>query len=267
MKPKTPRLFQRIVARLEAPVGVALVLLLLVLWEISIRRGWYMSISLAAPTAIFRAMWLEVSQGSLLGEFGVSLWRILAGFALASLLGVCFGLAMGTSALFNRLFEPITELLRPIPVSALVPIAILFFGIHSQMKIAMITYAATWPILVNTLTGVREVDSVLIDTARTFGVGRFERLFKIEIPAAAPYIASGMRISLAVALVISVVAEMIAGGDGIGSFILQSQRSFRVPNMYASVFLLSVMGYGMNRMFVATEQRVIFWSRLGNSTN
>lgn len=241
-------------------MGVLLVVALLVLWELSWQLDVYRATSLPPISRILVALWAETRELTLPRELGMTLWRLLAGFGLASLIGVVVGVAMGASKLVDSLLEPLTELLRPIPVSALVPVAILFFGIHSEMKIAMITYAALWPVLVNTYSGVREIEPVLVDTARTFREPRLRRLTRIQLPAAAPYIAAGMRISLAISLVVAVVAEMIAGGDGIGSYLLSRQRAFQVAEMYAAIVTLAVLGYLLNAAFVRLEQRIVFWS-------
>lgn len=239
--------------------GLIPIIIILAIWEFSWQLGWYRSLSLPPPSAISDAFWARIADLTLLTELGTTLWRMLIGYLGASALGIAVGVAMGAFGVVNRLLGPLTELLRPIPVSALIPVAILFFGIHSEMKIAMVVYAALWPVLINTYTGVREVDPVLIDTARTFRVSSWSRLLRIQLPAAAPFIAAGMRISLAIAFVVTVVAEMIAGGDGIGSFILQKQRSFQVPDMYAAIVALAIVGYLLNASFVALERRVVFW--------
>lgn len=240
--------------------GVLLVLALLVVWELSWQLGWYRALSLPPVSDIAVALWSEVTGGALPREIGTTLWRLLVGFSIATVLGVVIGIAMGASRRIDLLLEPLTELLRPIPVSALVPVAILFFGIHSEMKLALIIYAALWPILINTYVGIRTVDPVLVDTARTFRVAPARRLLGIQLPAAAPFIAAGMRISLAVSLVVAVVAEMIAGGDGVGSYLLARQRSFRVAEMYGAIVSLALVGYSLNAIFVRLERRVVFWS-------
>lgn len=239
--------------------GVALLVFLAVMWELSVARGWIESLTWPRLSNVAVALFDTVISGEIVSQMWTTTWRIAVGFAAATALGILLGTLMGSIKWVDNLFEPITELLRPIPVSALVPVAILFFGIRSQMKIAMIIYAAVWPVLLNTFRGVKNADGVLIETSRTFGFSTGTILWKVRLPAAAPFIATGMRLSLAVALVVAIVAEMIAGGDGMGVYILQRQRTFHVPEMYAAIIVLAVFGYLLNRVFVFIEKRIVFW--------
>jgi ABC-type nitrate/sulfonate/bicarbonate transport system permease component len=172
---------------------------------------------------------------------------------------VLVGLMMGASRLVYYLLEPITEILRPIPSPAYVPIAILFLGIDDEMKIFMIAFATFFPVLLNTYSGVRSVDPVQLQTARTFGVKGRKLLWQIVVPSASPYIFTGMRISLAVALIVMVISEMVAASNGIGYFVLAAQRGFKIREMFAGVVMLAVIGYTLNRIFLAVENRVLAW--------
>jgi ABC-type nitrate/sulfonate/bicarbonate transport system permease component len=123
----------------------------------------------------------------------------------------------------------------------------------------MVAFASFFPILLNTVTGVRSVDPVLVDTGRTFGLNRAQIIWRIMLPAAAGYILTGMRISLAIALIVTVIAEMVAGNSGIGFYILNAQRSYLVPEMYAGVIALALLGFGLNKGFVALERMALRW--------
>ena len=251
------RLYSRFVG--TRALGVALLVLLAVVWELSVVQGWIESLTWPRLSKVAVAFFETMRSGEIISEMWTTTWRIAVGFAVATVVGIVLGTLMGSLKWVDNLFEPITELLRPIPVSALVPVAILFFGIRGRMKIAMIVYAALWPVLLATYRGVKDADSVLIETSRTFGLSTGTILWKVRMPAAAPFIATGMRLSLAVALVVAIVAEMIAGGDGMGVYILQRQRTFQVPEMYAAIIVLAVFGYVLNRVFVLTEKKIVFW--------
>jgi len=125
----------------------------------------------------------------------------------------------------------------------------------------MIAFSAFFPVLLNTYSGVRSVDPVQLQTAATFGVSRARVLRQVVLPAAAPSIFTGMRISLAVALIVMVISEMVAASNGIGYFILAAQRGFKVREMFAGVVTLALVGYGLNRLFLAVENRVLAWHR------
>jgi ABC-type nitrate/sulfonate/bicarbonate transport system permease component len=136
---------------------------------------------------------------------------------------------------------------------------ILFLGIDDEMKIFMIAFASLFPVLINTYSGVRSVDPIQLQTARTFGVAGRKLVWQVVLPAASPYIFTGMRVSLAVALIVMVISEMVAASSGIGYFILSAQRGFKIREMFAGVLTLAVVGYVLNRLFVAIENRVLAW--------
>jgi ABC-type nitrate/sulfonate/bicarbonate transport system permease component len=200
-----------------------------------------------------------IVSGELLKELLPSLWRMFAGYVIGVFIGVILGLAMGYVRFFYNLLEPITEVLRPIPSPAYLPIVILFLGIDDEMKIFMIAFASLFPVLLNTYSGVRSVDPIQLQTARTFGVSGHKLLTQIVLPAASPYIFTGMRVSLAVALIVMVISEMVAASDGIGYFILSAQRGFDIPEMFAGVLTLAVLGYVLNRLFLLIENHVLAW--------
>lgn len=240
-------------------IGVALIALLLILWEVAAVYEIFPPMSFPRISLILATWARLIVSGELLKELLPSLWRMFAGYFIAVLIGVVLGTAMGYVRFFYNLLEPITEVLRPIPSPAYLPIVILFLGIDAEMKIFMIAFASLFPVLLNTYSGVRSVDPILLQTARTFGVSGPKLLTQIVLPAASPYIFTGMRVSLAVALIVMVISEMVAASDGIGYFILSAQRGFEVPEMFAGVLTLAVLGYLLNRIFLLIENRVLAW--------
>jgi ABC-type nitrate/sulfonate/bicarbonate transport system permease component len=240
-------------------LGVAFILVLLALWEIAAASGKMPSMSFPRMSAVLATWWELIVSGELFGELVPSLWRMFAGYFIGVALGVVLGLLMGYFRVFYSLLEPITEVLRPIPSPAYLPIVILFLGIDDEMKIFMIGFASFFPVLLNTYSGVRSVDPIQLQTARTFGVTGWKLLWQIVLPSAAPYIFTGMRVSLAVGLIVMVISEMVAASSGIGYFILSAQRGFKIREMFAGVITLALVGYLLNRLFVAIENRVLAW--------
>ena len=240
-------------------LGVAFIVALLVLWEIAAASGVMPAMSFPRMSAILATWWDLIVSGELLGELVPSLWRMFAGYFVGVALGVLVGLLMGYVRFFYTLLEPITEVLRPIPSPAYLPIVILFLGIDDEMKIFMIAFASFFPVLLNTYSGVRSVDPVQLQTARTFGVSGWNLLWQIVLPASSPYIFTGMRVSLAVALIVMVISEMVAASSGIGYFILSAQRGFKIREMFAGVLTLAALGYILNRLFLMIENRVLAW--------
>ena len=240
-------------------LGVAFIAFLLVLWEAIAASGWLPAMSFPRMSVILQTLWALIASGELLRELEPSMLRMFAGYAVGAALGVLVGLLMGNFRTMYNLLEPITEFLRPIPSPAYIPIVILFLGIDDEMKIFMIAFAAFFPVLLNTYSGVRSVDPVQLQTARTFGVTGNRLLWKIILPASSPYIFTGLRISLAVALIVMVISEMVAASSGIGYFILGAQRSFKIREMFAGVITLALVGYALNRAFLFVEAKVLAW--------
>jgi len=240
-------------------LGVLLILAILGLWELSATLGWTSQLTLPAVSSVVATLGQLLASGELMSELFSSLWRMFVGYAISIVLGVSIGLLMGSFRAIYHLLEPITEVLRPIPSPAYVPIAILFLGIDDGMKIFIIAFSAFFPILLNTYSGVRSVDPVQLQTAQTFGVSGFKLLRQIVLPAASPYIFTGMRVSLAVALIVMVIAEMVAASNGIGYFILAAERGFKIREMFAGVITLAIVGYLMNRIFIALENKLMAW--------
>jgi ABC-type nitrate/sulfonate/bicarbonate transport system permease component len=244
--------------------GFILIIVLLAGWELASALEWIDPVSFPRVSAIGSSWINGVYGGQIYEQLMPSLWRIFAGFALACMVAIPLGLLMGTSSFIYRLLEPITEFIRPIPSSAYIPVAILILGIGDGMKIFVIFLACLFPVLLNTFGGVRAVDPVLIDTGRTFGLSQLRALRQIVLPAAVPSILTGMRISLGIALIVSVVSEMITGNSGIGYYILDMQRIFRVPEMFAGIFMLGLLGYLINFAFLQIEARLLRWRGVSN---
>jgi ABC-type nitrate/sulfonate/bicarbonate transport system permease component len=240
-------------------LGVAFIVALLLVWELAAIYEVFPAMSFPRMSAIFSAWWQLALSGELITEVLPSLWRMFAGYFIGVILGIGLGMLMGYFRFFYNLLEPITEVLRPIPSPAYLPIAILFLGIDDQMKIFMIAFASVFPVLLNTYSGVRGVDPIQLQTARTFGLSGRKLLWQIVLPAAAPFIFTGMRVSLAVALIVMVISEMVAASNGVGYFILSAQRGFKIRDMFAGILTLAALGYLLNRLFVAIEARVLAW--------
>jgi ABC-type nitrate/sulfonate/bicarbonate transport system permease component len=148
-----------------------------------------------------------------------------------------------------------------VPPPVVIPVALLFFGLGDEMKIFVIFFSCAWPILLNTLDGVRSLDWVLLNTARTFGLPRRKIIWQVILPACAPQIATGLRVSLPIMLILVVISEMVGSTDGIGYFVPDSQRRFKVAQMYAGMLALAILGYTLNQLFNWLVQRLLPWQR------
>ncbi|MGI8680405.1 MAG: ABC transporter permease [Jatrophihabitans sp.] len=190
-----------------------------------------------------------------------SLEHLALGFTLATVLGVLGGMLLGLMPALASAFAPTLEFLRAIPGVALVPAAILLLGIGTTTQVTVIVSATVWPILLNTVDGVRGIDPMITDVARSYRIGWSVRLPRLVLRAASPQIVAGMRTALSVAIVMIVFSELVGSTNGIGFQLLQSQRSFDIPAMWASMILLGILGYLLNVAFRGFERLVLGWHR------
>lgn len=241
--------------------GLAVLAACLVAWEAW--SQWRGDLASYFPPAsrVLTTLAQLLASGELTAHIIATMRRFAGGYALAAVLAVGAGLCLGLWRWLYNAFEPLIELLRPMPSPATIPIAILFLGIGDEMKVAVTVYACSWPILLNTIDGVRSVDRVLFDTAATFRLTPWARFWKVVLPAASPQIVTGLRVSLAIALILVTTAEMVVSNDGLGYYVLESQRTFQMPQMYAAVVALGVIGYGLNRLFLAIDGWAMAWHK------
>jgi ABC-type nitrate/sulfonate/bicarbonate transport system permease component len=184
-------------------------------------------------------------------------WGI--GLAIAIVIAVPLGLALGFSELLFRATRPIVELLRPVPSVALVPLAILVYGTGIKSSIFLVAFASVWPLLIQTIYGARDIDPVALETARSYRIRRRDRVLRVTLMGAVPYIATGLRIASATALILAITAELIIGTDGLGKSINLARQGGAVDEMYALIITTGLLGWGLNSLFGAGERRVLRW--------
>jgi NitT/TauT family transport system permease protein len=184
----------------------------------------------------------------------------LIGLLASVTLAVPLGVLLGSWRVANAASRALIEFLRPIPSVALVPVAILLFGHGTEMKVSLIVYAATWPILFNTIYGLHEVDPTTKDTARSFGFGRLSILARVSVPSALPFMYTGLRIAAGIALILAISAELLAGGrEGIGIWMLQATAGLRPDLLYAATVITGLLGWAINAGMMRAERRVLAW--------
>jgi ABC-type nitrate/sulfonate/bicarbonate transport system permease component len=233
--------------------------LLLMIWELSARGSPKLQLYFPPMSQIIAGLAQSLASGTMVQHLTVTVGRFLAGYWLSAAIAVTVGVILGYFRFLHSLFEMLIEFLRPMPSVAIIPVAILLLGIGDSMIVAVTVYASVWPILINTIDGVRRVDVTLIDTGRTFGLKRRQILWQIILPGASPYIVTGLRIGLSIALILVTTAEMVAGSKGLGFFILDEERAMNSANMYAGIVLVALLGYLMNRLFLALEAGAMRW--------
>jgi ABC-type nitrate/sulfonate/bicarbonate transport system permease component len=239
--------------------GLLCLLGVLALWELMARAEWVNPLIVPPVTRILGIFADLLWSGQIPLQILASLKRAMVGYLLAALLFIPVGIFMGLFEPIHRALEVIVEMLRPIPPPVIIPVAMLFFGLEDEMKIAVIFFSCVWPILLNTLDGVRNIDRVLLNTARTFGLPQHKIIWQVILPACSPQIMTGLRVSLPIMLILVVISEMVGSTDGIGYFILDSQRRFRVAQMYAGMLALAILGYVLNQFFNLAHRSLLPW--------
>lgn len=238
------------------------------LWELVSRLAG--NIFFPPPSRIierFVDMWLSGPPSSLFLSDAVatnilpSLSRLLGGWAVAVLFGVLLGVAIGRSKVVGDFVEPIIHFVRAIPPPALIPVFFILLGFGTEMRVSLIAFAVIWPVVLNTIDGVRSVEQLHLDTGRVFEFDRRKSFFGIVLPSASPKIFAGMRVALSVAIIMMVISEMVGAPDGIGNIILGAQRTYRMVDMWAGILLLGILGYVLNAILSAVESRVTRWHR------
>lgn len=204
----------------------------------------------------FRDNWLFARVGS---DVLPSMIRFLAGTAIGVAAGIGFGVVIGLSPRLRQAVNPFIDFFRSLPKPALLPVAIVALGVGDSMKIFIIAFGTIWPVLLNTIDGVRGVDEMLIDFSRVYGLTRRQRITNVILPSASPQIFVGARLALSIGLILMVVSEMVASTSGLGYFVLLSQQTFSIPNMWAGIILLGIIGYLTNLVFLVVERRVLAW--------
>jgi ABC-type nitrate/sulfonate/bicarbonate transport system permease component len=239
--------------------GVLILIALLALWEFSARSGFIRSESWPPFSAVVAAVIRGIYSGELPLVFLSTLSRMMVGLLIGGAIGVIMGLAVGMIVPLRAFLSPLIEGMRALPIPVIVPPLILFLGIDNGLKITVVALAVMFPVLINTEGGVHNIDKVLLETARTFRKGYASTLVHVVLPASLPAILAGFRIAVALALVTTVVAEMVAGSGGVGFFIIATQYAMHPDQMYSAIICLAVVGYVLNGAFRLVESRLIPW--------
>jgi len=231
-------------------------ILLALLWVWTTNAESYYYPPLGDVLNAFADTWLFERFGE---DIMPSLGRLAAGFVLAVVMGITLGVLLGRRPTLRHMLTPVIEFLRAIPAPALIPFAILVLGIDNDAKIFLIAVVCFFPVLLNAIDGVAGVEPTLLDTTTVYRISAFDRLRYVVLPAAAPQIFAGIRTSLSLSLILMVISEMVASSNGIGYFILQSQRSFAITEMWSGILLLGLLGYLFNAAFTLVERRILAW--------
>ncbi|WP_200910952.1 ABC transporter permease [Curtobacterium sp. S6] len=246
--------------RFAALRGTYAIAAFLLLWEFGPLLG-SSSFQVFLPRfhVVAAAWWGLFTSGQLWEHFSASLARSVVGFAIATVLGITLGLLVGWYRVVYQTLNPLLEIFRNTAALALLPVFVLLLGIGELSKVVIVIYAAFFPVLLNTAAGVKTVDPLLIRAGRTLGLSKFRLFTSIVLPGAVPTIFTGVRVAGSAAILVLVAAEMVGAKAGLGFLITSSQNSFLIPQMYAGVITISLLGLVVNTALVALEKRFSRW--------
>lgn len=236
-----------------------LIILILILWQLLPELGVLKKAYVSTPYEVFESILAMVRSGELKIHLFISLRRILSGLITAVICAVPMGLFIGRFRWIEQLLDPVLQLSRQISALALFPVFILFFGIGETSKVAIIFWASFWPVLINTISGVKSVDPLYIKSVLTMGASKSMVFSKVILPASMPFILTGIRLASAYAVMVLVAAEMIGADSGLGFLVTNSQETFKIPQMYAAIVLLSLLGIILNFIVYRLEKVLIGW--------
>jgi NitT/TauT family transport system permease protein len=251
--------------------------ILLAAWELCARAGWVSPIVMPAPSAVLHRWaaalappqpiepgqaWLAwLVSGEMVRDALASVLRVLTGFAIGAGLALPAGLLMGASRRLHDLLDPMLQVLRPIPPIAYIPLAILWFGLGNPPAVFLITLGAFFPVLMNTIAGVRSVDRLYVRAARNLGAGPAAIFRRVMLPSAMPFILAGMRIGIGTAFIVVIVSEMIAVNDGLGYRILEAREFMWSDKIIAGMLMIGLLGLALDSAMSAVNRHLLRWHR------
>jgi sulfonate transport system permease protein len=248
------------VKRLVWPaLSLAFFVAMLVAWQVAANARLINPLWFPGPDRAFAKLRQWAVTGTLWMPLGETVWRMFAGWLAACAVGISLGAAIASSSLARALFEPSAEFLRPLPASAVLPIAILVLGLSDAMIVFVVAFGSVWPVLLGAIHGFRSLDPRLAEVARTLRLTRWQRAIKFDFPGALPDIFAGMRVSISIALIVTVASEMLSSQPGIGYLMLVAARAFRSADIFAGIMVLGAVGYLTNTAVQRLEDHLLRW--------
>ena len=242
-------------------ISLASPILLLLLWEISVRGGALDARFFPAPSRIFETLLVLIRDGSLWANTWASLQRLFWGFLLGGVPALILGIAMGLNRPLRALVDPLVATTYPIPKSAIFPLILLIFGLGEASKIVMVAIGVFYPVLINSVTGVLEINSIYLDVGRNFGANRWQVFRTIAFPGAVPHIMSGVKLGIGMGLILIAIAEMIGAKSGLGFMIWNAWEILSVETMYVGLIVIALLGFLFSIILNEVEREIIPWKK------
>lgn len=237
---------------------------LLLVWELSARMGWVSTLFFPAPTTILRTLGDTIRSGEMLVDIAATLTRLLAGILVGGGIGVATGLLMGWSRRMRILIDPLVAATHPIPKISLLPLVLIIFGIGEGSKIVLVAIASFFPMLINTMTGVRQIPAIYFEVATNYQARPLTIMRRIILPGSLPMILAGARIALNTALVITIAVELLTAREGLGAAIWLAWETLRTEELFAVLVVIAMMGILCNWGLHAAAKRLTPWHIIEN---
>ena len=250
---------RRLDAVFQSGAGIFSILVLLLAWELFARSGKVTPFMLPAFSVVLTRIYTDAVGGDLWINLGLTIYRAMAGFVIATVGGITLGALMSRSRIARWFFDPIISVGFPMPKIAFLPIIMLWFGLYDFSKISIVVFDAIFPVVTATLAGIASVDKELIWSARNMGANGRELMWQIVLPAALPQILTGLQVALPISLIVAIVAEMAMGGYGLGGAMMTASRYANSPGVFAGIVEIAVVGYALIKAMAAVRRRLLAW--------
>ncbi len=237
----------------------ALVIALVIAWELTTRARVFTPFMLPSPERVLARIWDDGQAGDLFINIGLTLYRALTGFFIAATLGLLIGVAIARGGALGWFFDPVVSVGFPMPKITFLPVIVLWLGLYDTAKISMVVFDAVFPVITGTVLGIKSVEKELIWSARSLGSRERDIWPRIVLPAAMPQIFTGLQVSLPIAMIVAVVAEMLMGGYGMGGAMVQASRMADSPGIFAGIVEIAVVGWFLVKGMATLRRRLLAW--------
>ncbi len=250
---------RRLDAAFRIGAGIFSILVMLIAWELFARSGKVTPFMLPRFSTVLEYIYRDAVGGDLWINLGLTLYRALTGFVIATVAGIALALAMSRSKIAHWFFDPIISVGFPMPKIAFLPIIILWLGLYDFSKISIVVFDAIFPVVTATLAGIAAVDKELLWSARNMGAKEHEIMWQVVLPAASPQILTGLQVALPISLIVAIIAEMVMGGYGLGGAMMGASRFANSPGVFAGIVEIAVVGYALIKIMALLRRRLLVW--------
>jgi ABC-type nitrate/sulfonate/bicarbonate transport system permease component len=254
-----PEPTRRFDAAFRFGAGLFSILLMLLAWELFARSGKVTPFMLPRFSVVLAYIYKDAMSGVLWINLGLTLFRALTGFVIATIFGIALAVAMARSKIARWFFDPVISVGFPMPKIAFLPIIILWLGVYDVSKISMVVFDGIFPVVTATLAGITAVEKELLWSARNMGANERQIMWQIVLPAAAPQIITGLQVALPISLIVTIIAEMVMGGYGLGGAMMGASRFANSPGVFAGIVEIAVVGYALIKAMAFARRRLLVW--------